>query len=281
MKRELLSKAVGDIDARYIAEAASAGASERKQHMKSKRIITLALAAALLLSLSVAAYAAYGAVASPQAAERVAQEQLAVWREMGLVQPDFVLEGPATKVLEFEEHTGSDYWYGRLFPHHYDVRWFGQGKYGAVLNVDTLTGKIIYASLFADADEDRAPIGETEVLRDPEDRDAGSMTLYFYDNFEDIFPADMTVDRYCSLLAEYWGFSGYRLADTVDSFYREAPWEAVSGDSLLRDMHPGNTDNYYLTIFFEGDQAGAPMYLQIEEFPGQVCLMLGTGHAVG
>lgn len=64
MNRELLSKAVGNIDDRFIAEARfsvpedASGASERIVHMKKKRIISLALAAALILALGVVAYAA-------------------------------------------------------------------------------------------------------------------------------------------------------------------------------------------------------------------------------
>lgn len=63
MNRELLSKAVGNIDDRFIAEARfsvpedASGASERIVHMKKKRIISLALAAALILALGVTAYA--------------------------------------------------------------------------------------------------------------------------------------------------------------------------------------------------------------------------------
>ena len=65
MNRELLSKAVGNIDDRYIAEARfsvpedASGTSERIVHMKKKRIISLALAAALILALGTAAYAIY------------------------------------------------------------------------------------------------------------------------------------------------------------------------------------------------------------------------------
>jgi hypothetical protein len=91
----------------------------------------------------------------------------------------------------------------------------------------------------------------------------------------------MTVDRFLTLLAGYWGFSGYRLADTVDETYEEAPWSPVVADSLLKDMPRGNTDNYYLTVFFDGDQEGAPMYLQLTQFPGYVQLNFGTGHGVG
>ena len=65
MNRELLSKAVGNIDDRFIAEARfsvpeePSGSSERIVHMKKKRIISLALAAALILALGTAAYAIY------------------------------------------------------------------------------------------------------------------------------------------------------------------------------------------------------------------------------
>ena len=64
MNRKLLSKAFGDIDGRFVAEAyrpvsEDAGdASERGVHVKKKRLLTLALAAVLLLSLGAAAYAA-------------------------------------------------------------------------------------------------------------------------------------------------------------------------------------------------------------------------------
>jgi len=63
MNRELLSKALCEIDESFIAEAyrpvpeASSGSSERIVHMKKKRIITFALAAALILALGVTAYA--------------------------------------------------------------------------------------------------------------------------------------------------------------------------------------------------------------------------------
>ena len=63
MNRELISKALCQIDESFIAEAyrpvteAASGSSERIVPMKKKRIITFALAAALLLALGVTAYA--------------------------------------------------------------------------------------------------------------------------------------------------------------------------------------------------------------------------------
>ena len=65
MSREQLSKAFGDIDESYIAEAYrpvledASSASERIVHMKKKRIIAFALAAALMLALGITAYAAW------------------------------------------------------------------------------------------------------------------------------------------------------------------------------------------------------------------------------
>lgn len=61
MDREAAFQALSGLDERYIAEAVSyapaAGASERKRMMRTKRLITLALAAALLLALGATAYA--------------------------------------------------------------------------------------------------------------------------------------------------------------------------------------------------------------------------------
>lgn len=65
MNRELLAKAFGDIDESIIAEAyrpateAASGSPERRIHMGKKRIITFALAAALILALGITAHAVW------------------------------------------------------------------------------------------------------------------------------------------------------------------------------------------------------------------------------
>lgn len=300
MSRETITKALDGIADKYRAEAlelelpaSSAAFRKEKKTMRterknggriSRRVLTLALAACLLLALSITAYAVGGAVNSPRAAEKVAREELEKWKMMGLLSRELEASEEAAQIVEIPEHTGSEYWYGRLFTHSYDVRLHGgeDDRYFLNLRVDTLSGKIKNANLQARADSGDTPTEavEVEVPVDPEDPEGEwtTETMYMYENYEDIFPADMTVDRFCSLLAEYWGFSGYTLSDTVDEAYYNAHWSAVEGNSLLRDMP---TDNYYLTIFFEGDQSGAPMYLQLMQFPGAVCLNLGTGHAVG
>lgn len=63
--------------------------------------------------------------------------------------------------------------------------------------------------------------GTWERPADPSDPEGKWMEkpIYFCDNYTDIFPVDMTVGHFCKLLVEYWGFSGYHLAETVDSMY--------------------------------------------------------------
>lgn len=304
MKRELLSKAIGDMDDRFIAEAyhparPAASGSERMIHMKKKKFITLGLVAALLLTLSVAAYAINQAVGTPQAAQRVALQEIERWKQIGLLNPEVQFEGDPNMIVEIKEHKGSESWYGRLFPHSYDVRWYlgavgayqsppadsVQRKFGCNLTIDTLTGKMMAATIDARAAEDAVPVreGTWEAPADPSDPEGEwvEKPIYFYDNYADIFPADMTVDRFCTLLAEYWGFSGYRLAETVNDFYYDEPQASVDPNSLLKDLNADTRANYYLTVFFEGDQPGVPMYIQLNQFPGYVSLMVGTVHAVG
>lgn len=66
MKRETISLALNSLDDRYISDTAvfSPGtvqsSPERIVHMKKKRILSLALAAALILALGVSAYAVFG-----------------------------------------------------------------------------------------------------------------------------------------------------------------------------------------------------------------------------
>ena len=66
MNREEAFQALSELDDRYIAEAAryapgeASGSPERTVYMKKKRMITLALAAALILSLGMVAYGVLG-----------------------------------------------------------------------------------------------------------------------------------------------------------------------------------------------------------------------------
>ncbi len=284
MNTEMLFDALDQVPEKYKTEVLTK--MERHydpKHTKQRKTVkTILIAAAIACLMSLSAYAVGSAVNSPEAAEKTALQEIEKWKEMGLLSEDVSLEGKADAVYEIEERTGDEYWYGRIFRHRYDVRWYGSpygegGKYSGNFGVDTATGKLYAVAINANADEDDVPLRTVEVERETGDGKTETLALNVYDNFCDIFPEDMTVDRFCSGLAEYWGFGGYTLSDTHDEFYRE-DWSAVSGDSLLRDLPQ---DNYYLTIFFEGDQQGVPMYLQLAAFPGYVTLFLGTNHAVG
>ena len=277
MNREKAFQTLDGLDDRYIAESVryapeeAGGAPERIVPMKKKRIITLALAAALILALGVAAYAVNAAVATPEAAEKVALEQIEEWKSLGLISKEVVFEGSAKNIYENEEEQGGSYWYNRLFPHNYQVQWYGDGNYACNLEVDTRTGKITLASISAYPREGDAP--EDEIV------DGYGEVLCYYDIFDYIIPADMTVDRFCTLLAEYWGFSGYRIADSGYDDYLHANLPAVDGSMLLTDA--SSREGHYLTVFFEGDQDGVPMYIELDQFPNHVILNVGTNHGVG
>lgn len=280
MNRELLAKAFGDIDERIVAEAyrpateAASGPPERIAPMKKKKMIAFALAAALILALGAGAYAASDVVSGPKAAERVALEQLEVWQKMGLISSEIHFDRPAAYIREEAALQGSDYWYGRLFPHCYEVR-FSSDKYVCQLQVDTWSGSIVLATINAHPDETDEPVATGA--------DGDSNVCLVYDNFDDIFPADLTVDGFCSLLTDYWGFSAYRLADTVDNYFPddEKHWPSVDGSTLLKDIPKLNPTAYYLTVFFEGDQEGTPMYVELGNFPSYVSLTIGNHHSVG
>ena len=294
MSRKSVFQAVGLIDEKYVAEALryapahTRSAPERIVHMKAKRIIALALAATLLLSLGIAAYATYLEIETPEAAEKVALEQVAVWRELGLLNSAVEFEGKADQIVEIEEEQGGSTWYGRLFRHSYDVRWYmarqwmgeAEPKYGCNLNIDTLSGKIQTATLFALPDAEDQSVGETTL----EMGEGKEEVWYYYDNFDDIIPADMTVDRFCTLLAAYWGFSGYRLAGKGDPVYTEdyaSYYGAVDTSTRLLDIPWDLGGTCFLAVYFDGDSDEAPMYLNLMQFPGYVGITIGARHPVG
>ena len=287
MKRDQLSEIICGIDDRYIAEAyrfdpARCGDSpERIVPMKKKRILAFALAAALLLSFSIVAYA-YTAISTPRAAEEVALKQLAQWRELGLLNPELTFDGAADEIVELEEWNGGAAWYGRLFPHSFDVRWFfGQRKYGCSLNIDTLEGRITSAHFFALPDADAVPSREIELTVGPNEE---KETYYYYENFDDLLPAGQTVDGFCTALARYWGYAGYRLADKGDPVYTEsyaAHFAQVDGATPMVDVPWDANGTCFLAVYFDGDPEQAPVYLNLMQYPGYVGIDVGISHPVG
>ena len=261
-----------------------------------KRILPVAVSVILLLIFSISAFAETELIKSDDDAVEAAKQELEVWKEMGLLCQGVSFEGDPDDIVEIEPETGNDRWYGREFSHAYEVRWWMAAKigtelevpaYGCNLRIDAKTGKIIQADIEAMATVDDEPASEKTLeleMGDPSDPTKTvkeTKTIYFYDNFDDIFSADMTVDSFCTLLAEYWGFSGYTLGETIDETYFDEPITPVEASSLLKDMPTDTAVNYYLTVFFDGDQEGAPVYIYLQQYPGYVMLSVGVTHAVG
>ena len=97
-----------------------------------------------------------------------------------------------------------------------------------------------------------------------------------YDNTDDLVSPELTVGELCAALAEYWGFEGYTLSGTENTDYG---WdtEAPAEDSLVKDI----LDGPYITVYFDGDQEGVPMYVELYTVSGATVMSIGTNHLVG
>ena len=201
---------------------------------------------------------------NPVIAKRLAEGELRRLQDLGIINPDIAFDGDL-EYCAYADAYDSDY---RTSTHGFYARDYS-GKYLINFRIDDqVTGDIRSATFEAVADED-------DEITDSVEWDGE--TFYYYDNFDDIFPADLTVGKLCDLLAQYWGFTGWRLADTYDPFYDEE-FKAPAEDLPVVELPEGN---YYATVYFDGDQEGAPMFFQKMHFPGRVCFMFGEGHAVG
>ena len=115
---------------------------------------------------------------------------------------------------------------------------------------------------------------DPQLEKDPIDMDGRK--LYFYDNFERVMREDMTLEEYCTLLNEYWGFDGYTISGTkyADYGYDTQP---PAGDTLMKEL----MDQPFVTLYFEGDQEGMPMFLEGNYFPEDTHFNFGFFHMVG
>ena len=271
---------MGQIDEEHIAKALDTCAdeaeysllSERSKPMKKRILRTVLIAAVIASLMCMAVYAAGALINSPEQAVKVAEKEIERMKELGLLSHEVTLQGEA-QTFELPQKLGDDYWYGRLFPHSYVVRWAGrEQKYFVDLFVDTMRGKIVKLTIEASADADDPVAYEN-------DWDGDGTAEKYYANFDDVFPPELTIDEYCSLLSEYWEFDGYRLADTVEEVFYMLDAPPPDSSSPLTSI--AEIENYYLTVFFEGDQSGAPMYIQLSQYPGRINFVIGTNHSVG
>lgn len=292
MKTENLFDAMDLISQDYKKEAIEAMKNKNETRRRAVRTpIRIVLIAAIIASLFVGtAFAVGNFINSPAQAEKVAQAELKKMQDLGILSEKFSVEGiAAERVIELPVFEGEDYFFGRIWPHRYSVQWYmgtPEGNpYTVITQVDTAEGKIIGVTVEALAGEDAVPyrvledqyvpVGYDEEKQEPI---MDTVDYEYFDNYEDIIPEGITVDEMCTRLNEYWGFGGYTVVDTVDEFYGFEDVETPSGDSLVRDLPQ---DDYYLSVVFEGDQQGVPRYIQTVEFPGRVCMIIGTNHAVG
>ena len=229
------------------------------------------IAAIIFVLLTGSAYAVGLYVSSPEQAWKITQQEIQKIKDMGILSQEVQIGSKAERIIELPEEKGSDYYFGRLFKRSYAVAAHdGDRKYYFHLSIDMETGKIIRLSVEATADENDVPVGESEW--------DGEKT-YIYANYDDIVPADLTVDELCALLEEYWGFTGYTLSGTKDGNYGYDT-SVPSGDMLVSELG----DAPYLTVYFDGDQNGVPMFIELGSYasnPGRVYMLIGTNHTVG
>ena len=221
------------------------------------------------------------AINSPEMAEETVRAEIAKMQELGILSDKlYISEGPADAVYFFTEPEFLD----RTDRPCYGVRWYcdswygnnweGEDRYSVSANLDAQSGKIMYISIEAAADENAEvvyTVPQTEY--DPETGksiETGEDWLY-HENFSDIFDVEMSTNTFCDLLNEYWGFDGWSLGGGG----------ALNLEVPLIDLTAGTTGYYYVAFSFEGDEEGKHMYVQLNEFPGRVNLMFGTSHAVG
>ena len=260
-----------DGDAQETVQALYGEEKTAVRHTKRKLGRTLLLAAVLISLLTVTAYAANAYLTSPEQAIKVAKRELQLWEELGIVKPQgaFPEENAVANKMDGEDLGGS--FYHRILRPHYTVT-LNHETGSVVCMVDTANGKIYHVSFEAKADEDDPIVGDGIEWDDG--------TAYVRDNVSDLVPEGQTLDELCQMLCDYWGFTGYRIGDTnyADYQYEDVHYE---GDELVSALW----QQPFATVYFEGDQDGVPMYIELSAFayPGRSStgLLIGTNHGVG
>ena len=277
MKAETFIDAINDVEAEHISSAGRflgliGRDGKRSPGGVKRRLRTLLIAAVLAALMSVPAFAAVDYMLnSPEQAVKQANEELRRLNELGIIEAEIQLEYDDCQIMKLEgQDLGRSFFYRRIRPN-YNIS-YSDGKYSFVGQIDMANGRLVFWSLKAYAGEDEEPIESFEQTL------PGGETIIhnYYDNTHKLVSPELTVDGICSALAEYWGFEGYTLAGTVNGDYG---WDtpAPEGDSLVKDI----CDGPYLTVYFEGDQSGVPMYVEICRVSGGTVLCIGTNHLIG
>lgn len=248
----------------------------RKRRPVLRRGVRMALvAAALVLVLAGSALAVSYYVNSPEQALKVAGRELGVLQELGVLAEGIVMDSSLMEYVAEEPEEVMDaasqafgHEARRLRPR-YNFTVNGE-KYGLSGSVDMATGKLTKLSVSAVSDADDPILPGQEFI-------AEDGTVYAHrDNFHDLIPEELTLEEMCAALCEYWGFTGYRLAGTENQVYG---YDAPAPDGARRVQEFFNEP--YITVYFEGDDEGMPMYIELTSFPAYSAVIIGTNHAVG
>ena len=223
------------------------------------------------------------AINSPEMAQETVRAEIKKMQELGLLADElYIVDSPADFVdflsdEIFLSRTDRPIWAVRWYcDSWYENKWQGESRYGISANLDAQSGKIMMLSIEAAADENdpvvyTAPV-EVEIYDEQSDETRWVEEEWLYhENFGDIFDVEMSTNTFCDLLNEYWGFDGWTLGGGG----------ALNLEVPLIDLTAGSTGYYYVAFTFDGDEEGKHMYVQLNEFPGRVCLLFGTDHAKG
>ena len=279
MKEEKLMDAMNGIRDEYVESAGEflgqveTGSGEKNSRPRRRGWVKIVLIAAVIASLlSLPAYALTEYLLnSPEQALKQALEEIDRLNELGIIQVNLEPDQEATNIFKTQgQELGLDFFHRIIYPN-YHVQLF-DGKYKFVTQLDMATGKLQFISITAKADEDEEPIYREEHSLP----DGSSNEICYYDNTDDLISTELTIGRLCRALAEYWGFEGYTLSGTENKDYH---WDtpAPDDDELVKNI----CDGPYITVYFEGDQEGVPMYIEIYRINGATVMSIGTNHLVG
>lgn len=279
MKEEKLMDAMNDIRDEYVESAGKfmgqlePEGGEKRPGGRRRGWVKIVLIAAVIASLlSFPAYALTEYLLnSPEQALKQALEEIERLNELGIIQAEVEPDAEVTRIDKLPEaELGESYFHRILYPR-YQVAISGE-KYTFIAQLNMATGKFQFISVNAHPDEDDEPIYREEISQPG----GNVQILEYYDNTDDLVSPELTIGELCQALAEYWGFEGYTLGGTENKDY---DWdvEAPAEDSLVKDI----CDGPYITVYFEGDQEGVPMYIEIYRFSGYTSMSIGTNHAVG
>ena len=279
MREEKIMDAMNDIRDEYVESAGKfmgqlePESREKKPGRRRRGWVKIVLIAAVIASLlSLPAYALTEYLLnSPEQALKQAVEEIERLNELGIIQAKVEPDAEVTRIDKLPEaELGESYFHRILYPR-YQVVISGE-KYTFITQLNMATGKFQLIHVNAHAGEDDEPIYREELSQPG----GNKQILEYYDNTDDLVSPELTVGELCAALAEYWGFEGYTLSGTENKDYN---WDtdAPDEDSLVRDI----CDGPYITVYFEGDQEGVPMYIEIYRFSGYTSMSIGTNHAVG